>query len=242
MPVTPPVLYQQLFPRQPNNGQQPNNSSTSSSSNSTPQPLGVWPQSGNNTNNNRPGGNPNMRGGPGFGNDPAGGFFNVLAQVDQAPLWNVMEGAANTAPPTNVDGVPGGGRSLRILPKQSAALLLNGVCLAFGSPTPTPRMAYRLTPLESLTPKPELRRLLTIVGSENIPQRVAQPAAWYLANGLSWEKLTDHSSLAGMRTQKLRFSPAEITAAQQLVQRVTSAKSNSGAAPASSGAAGRPTG
>lgn len=239
VPVTPPVLYQQLFGKQPNNPASPN---SSTANNNTPQPLGVWSPNGNN-NGQRPNGPKNGINGPNIGNN-AGPLLNVLAQVDHtAPLWNVMDdAAAHAAPLMNVAGAPGGGAALKIPAGQSVTIVLHGVCLAYGSPTPTPRMAYRITPLEKLSPKPEVRRLLTIIGSEDIPQRVAQPAAWYLANGLPWDKMTDRSSLAGVRAQKQRFSPDEILAAQKLVQRATATTSSSGSAPVSNPAAARSAG
>lgn len=194
---------------------------TATADGNSPQPLGVWPSTSSNSPNNARPGNPGQNRGLPFGNNNGRGvnLMNVMGEANPAAeLLNVALPQSH------------GDLMLQILPGKSVPLVLHGVCLAYGRPTPTPRMNYQIKPLVQTSPKPEVRRLLTIVGTENVPQRIAQPAAWHLANNVPWEKLMDRSSLAGLPRQLLRFSPAEIAAAQKLTERAQAAASETSGA------------
>lgn len=68
-------------------------------------------------------------------------------------------------------------------------LPVTSVCLEHGRPTPSPRMEYRIVPVETVTSDPVLKGVLTQLAQGRIPQKPAQAAAWHLANGKSRAEL-----------------------------------------------------
>jgi len=205
------VLAQRMQMQQNVPGILPRASSTSQSPTETPQTLGVWTPPPSLNNQARPNA---QQGNPAF--PPLG--RNGLAQREN--LFNVE------APPASSTARP----MLSINPQQVVPLMLTGVCLQYGNPTPRPRNPFVIRPLEQTPTKPEVRALLRLVATEDIPRRVAQPAAWHLANGISWDRLLDRT---GSGTHQLRFTMAELQAAQQVVQRIQAGDTS--AAPGRSG-------
>lgn len=92
------------------------------------------------------------------------------------------------------------------------------VCLEHGKPEPSPRIPYRLERLDSFSGDPRLAFVIDGLASGAVSQKVAQAAAWHIANGLPWERLAaemiDH---AGGDADEPFFSPAELAMAQGLV-------------------------
>ena len=92
------------------------------------------------------------------------------------------------------------------------------VCLEHGKPEPSPRIPYKLQRLESFSGDPRLAFVIDGLASGAVTQKVAQAAAWHIANGLPWERLAaemiDH---AGGDPDEPFFSVAELAAAQVLV-------------------------
>lgn len=66
---------------------------------------------------------------------------------------------------------------------------VRSVCLEHGRPTPSPRMEYRIAPVERVTSDPRLKELLVRIGRNEVRQKPAQAIAWHLANGKSETEL-----------------------------------------------------
>jgi hypothetical protein len=98
------------------------------------------------------------------------------------------------------------------------------VCLEHGKPDPKPRVPYKIVPLETITAEPAVAAVLAQLGKGKYNQRVAQIAAWHLANDMSWEQLD------GLRIKHLNgrqerwFHAAEIEAAMRLVKSLPPAR------------------
>ncbi len=96
------------------------------------------------------------------------------------------------------------------------------VCLEHGKPEPSSRYPYKLAAIDSFSSDPKLTLVLESFGRGELPQKVAQAAAWHLSNGMSWERLAaekiDH---AGGVPDEAYFAPAELMAAQQVVALAT---------------------
>jgi hypothetical protein len=111
---------------------------------------------------------------------------------------------------------------LAVMPGKTRAVRVPTVCLQHGRPEPSPRVAYRLVALESHSKDPKLAMVLEALGRGEIPQKVAQAAAWHLANGLTWERLAaekiDH---AGGDPDEPVFAPWELQAAFRVVEVAT---------------------
>lgn len=125
---------------------------------------------------------------------PAGGQFNVATPSKPGP-------------------------EIVLHPGRTRVFRFATVCLEHGKPEPSARMPYRMIALESWSDEPRLAFVMECLASGVVSQKVAQAAAWHIANGLSWEKLAaetiDH---AGGVPDEPFFAPAELEAARQLVQ------------------------
>jgi hypothetical protein len=112
----------------------------------------------------------------------------------------------------------GGGGAFSIPPERSRTFRVQTVCLEYGKREPSSRMPYQLGRAESFSSDPKLAVVLESLGRGELPQKVAQAAAWHIANGLSWEKLAaekiDH---AGGIPDEPYFSFAELAAAHRVV-------------------------
>lgn len=115
-------------------------------------------------------------------------------------------------------GPMGGGGAFSIPPEATRTLRVATVCLEHGKPEPNARHSYKLAELESFSADPSLAIVIERFGRGELPQKVAQAAAWHVANGLTWEQLAaekiDH---AGGVPDEPFFSPADLMAAHQVV-------------------------
>ena len=137
----------------------------------------------------------------------------------------------------NVGGAQGGGM-FSLPPEKTRVVKVTTVCLEHGKPEPSPLRPYKLVELESYSNDPRLAELMTSIGKGEVSQKVAQAAAWHIANGLTWEQLAaekiDH---AGGDPDESFFTLAELRAASQVVAIVT--KRAEATAPAVSQSASR---
>ncbi len=112
----------------------------------------------------------------------------------------------------------GGGGAFSIPPERSRTFRVPTVCLEYGKREPSSRMPYKLARTETVSSDPKLAVVLESLGRGELPQKVAQAAAWHIANGLTWEKLAaekiDH---AGGIPDEPYFSQAELVAAHRVV-------------------------
>jgi hypothetical protein len=112
----------------------------------------------------------------------------------------------------------GGGGAFSIPPEKSRTFRVPTVCVEYGKREPTSRMPYKLVKPETFSSDPKLTLVLESLGRGEISQKVAQAAAWHIANGLTWEKLAsekiDH---AGGIPDEPYFSQAELVMAHRVV-------------------------
>ena len=115
-------------------------------------------------------------------------------------------------------GGGGGGGAFSIPPERSRTFRVPTVCVEYGKHEPSSRMPYKLTKAETFSSDPKLAFVLESLGRGELSQKVAQAAAWHIANGLTWEKLAaekiDH---AGGIPDEPYFSQAELVMAYRLV-------------------------
>lgn len=111
----------------------------------------------------------------------------------------------------------GGGGFFSIPPESVVKVPYDSVCLEYGKPEPRPRMTYQVTKTEEFTSDPVLQELLKLVATKKIPAKVAQAAAWHIANELSWQQLAamkdDHIGVPDTS----HFTYQDLVAAQRLV-------------------------
>ena len=116
----------------------------------------------------------------------------------------------------------GGGGAFSIPPERSRVFRVPTVCLEYGKHEPSSRMPYKLVRGDTFSSDPKLAVVLESLGRGELPQKVAQAAAWHIANGLTWEKLVaekiDH---AGGNPDEPYFSQAELVAAHRVVALAT---------------------
>jgi hypothetical protein len=111
---------------------------------------------------------------------------------------------------------------LTVMPGKMRTVRVPTVCLQHGRPEPSQRVTYKLVALESHSKDPKVAVVLEALGRGEIPQKVAQAAAWHVANGLTWERLAaekiDH---AGGDPDEPFFAPWELQAAFRVVEAAT---------------------
>jgi len=144
-----------------------------------------------------------------------------LAGFGAAGAPQTTGGAAPQNAGMNVGGAAGGGM-FSLPPEKTKVVRVATVCLEHGRPEPSPIRPYALVELDSYSDDPRLAELLTSVGKGEVSQKVAQAAAWHIANGLTWQQLAaekiDH---AGGDPDEPFFTPAELQAAFRVVDIVT---------------------
>ena len=112
----------------------------------------------------------------------------------------------------------GGGGAFSIPPERSRTFRVPTVCLEHGKPEPSSRMPYQLAKPEAFSSDPKLSVVLESLGRGELSQKVAQAAAWHIANGLSWEKLAaEKINHPGGIPDEPYFSPMELAAAHRVV-------------------------
>jgi hypothetical protein len=114
-----------------------------------------------------------------------------------------------------MDGGMGGG-FFNVAAEKVGKLEVTTVCLEHGKPDPRPAMKYEIKPIEKYTDETEVHELVRMLGKGMMPQRVAQAAAWHLANDMSWQELASKQLRFANRPPAPYFSPQEIQAAMQV--------------------------
>ncbi len=113
-------------------------------------------------------------------------------------------------------GMGGGMGMMNVPPEQVGQFKVATVCLEHGKKEPRPNIPYEIVPLDTVTTKPGVKELLTAMGHQKLSQRVAQAAAWHLANGMSWQELAAKRIEHLNGTSEPWFYPQEIRAGMQL--------------------------
>ena len=110
------------------------------------------------------------------------------------------------------------GGVMRIPPGKTRKLTATTVCLEHGKREPNPRLAYRMIPIEQFTQDQRVAELCGRLGRGEIKQNTAQAAAWHLANGLTWKRLTSINRLESRYLGNVPFfSTSELEKARTLV-------------------------
>ena len=155
-----------------------------------------------------------QQGGQGVG----GGFPN-----NNIGIGNQIGGGGNQNQFANPLG-NGGARLgvFRVLPGRVGKLQMQTVCLEHGKAEPTPRMKYRIVPLDTFTGgDTRLSQLCMQLADNRISQNVAQAVAWHFANGLSWNQLAAKDRVrGGTAGSEKYFSNAELQTAMRLAQAI----------------------
>ena len=104
------------------------------------------------------------------------------------------------------------------LPGRDGKVTVQTVCLEHGKPNPRPRMDYTVAPIETLSSDPKVTEICKMLASGEIPQNVAQAAAWNITDELSWDVLATKNRVERMDGYYERFfTHNELRAAQQVV-------------------------
>jgi hypothetical protein len=109
-----------------------------------------------------------------------------------------------------------GGGMFNVPPEKVGKLTVATVCLEHGKREPRAAMQYEIQPIEQYTDKGEVQELCRMLGTGAVPQRVAQAAAWNLANDMSWQELAAKQLRFANGRRAPYFSAAEIQAGMQV--------------------------
>ncbi|MBS0204901.1 MAG: hypothetical protein JSS49_18495, partial [Planctomycetes bacterium] len=163
----------------------------------------------------------NLNQGMGLGN-PFGGGGNLMGQNGQGQNGMAQAVGGNANPmqgnPGGFPSLPGGGGLNGQAPMQgffsipaekTVQLGFSSVCLNYGRREPHAGMKYRLVKAEDATTDPMLQQLLESY-SPRTSREVQQAAAWHLANGLTWEQISQ------LMDQQVPGSPIPLFNSQQL--------------------------
>lgn len=107
-------------------------------------------------------------------------------------------------------GQQGGGGFFNVAPEKVATLKVDCICLEHGKPDPRPAIAYELKPLNDVTGSNDVSELVKMFVAGKVSKRVAQAAAWHLANGMSWEELAHKTIKRSFGAQEAYFHPQEL--------------------------------
>jgi hypothetical protein len=114
-----------------------------------------------------------------------------------------------------------GGGMFNVAPEKVAEIRVPCVCLEHGKAEPRPTATYQLQPIESVTTKPGVRELCSMLGQ--LPQRVAQAAAWHLNNNMSWQQLAAKRVQRADGSSYPYFNLAELNMAMSAAQQAIKA-------------------
>jgi hypothetical protein len=110
-----------------------------------------------------------------------------------------------------------GGGAWNIPPQKVATFKLDTVCLEYGKPDPRPQVTYQIKRIEEFTDNKAVHEVVRALAAGVVPQRIAQLAAWHLANGVTWEELASQAYRHPSGVRIPIYSPAELQAAMKLV-------------------------
>lgn len=144
------------------------------------------------------------------GGNPGGGPGNQ-------PLFNMPDGPGLR--PLQPDGRAA--VFFNLAPGQTAQLRLSAVCLDYGKPDPRPQFAYEVRPIGEVASRPEMHEICRMLGRGEIPQKVAQAAAWHLEGEMDWDAVKAVKyTLAMGRLKVPYFTARELADAKKAVEQV----------------------
>lgn len=86
-------------------------------------------------------------------------------------------------------GMGGGGGMFNVAADKVRKIKVDCVCLEHGKPDPTPKMKYKIVPIDEFTKDQKVIELCKMLGNREIPRNAAQAASWHLTDGLKWDEL-----------------------------------------------------
>ena len=95
------------------------------------------------------------------------------------------------------------------------------VCLEHGKPDPRASVPYEIKPIDSFTKDASVQQLCSMLGEGKLDQRVAQVAAWHLANNMSFDQLAAKQVEHLGSPPEPYFSQHEVRAAMAVAGHVT---------------------
>ncbi len=117
----------------------------------------------------------------------------------------------------------GGGGMFRVDSDKPRKMTVATLCLEHGKHDPSPRMKYKVVPLEVVSSDPQISDLCKMLGQGKVAQNAAQAAAWHIANGLSWQELANKPRKVSKYTgTEMYFTPLEMQAAVHMAAQVKS--------------------
>ncbi|MBM4089580.1 MAG: hypothetical protein FJ276_09145 [Planctomycetes bacterium] len=100
-------------------------------------------------------------------------------------------------------------------------LRIPAFCLEYGKPDPSKKIPYTICPLRYVNHRPIVSELIERFGLDDWDQRASQLALWHVANGLSWEVLSQ-LRFPPMPGRARNVTSEEITLAERLAQSLPS--------------------
>lgn len=117
-------------------------------------------------------------------------------------------------------GMGMGGGAFSVPPERTRVAKVQTVCLEYAKDEPNPRMTYRMERVDTVSSDPKIALILESLGLGQLSQKVAQAAAWHIANGLTWQQLAAETIDHLVGADEPFFTPAELAAASRVVARV----------------------
>ena len=163
-----------------------------------------------------------------IGNNQVGNNMGNTNSPQQLGVGNRLGNPANAnmmndnRPLLNMPGLNGRGEGgvfapFNVAPEKTARLTLPSVCLEHGKKEPRSSMAYTIKPIDAVTEKAEAHEICRMLGRGEIDQRVAQAAAWHLANEISWDALAAKRIRVLAYGHKPYFLPGQLAQAKDAV-------------------------
>lgn len=116
-------------------------------------------------------------------------------------------------------GLGGGGQQgggfFSIPPERTVRVPYVSACLNHGKPDPSPRLEYKLVPVEEYTQDEVLSELIRMVGSGKFDQHSAQAAIWNRTDDMGWQMLAEKST-RGILHVEYYFSSQNIQEGQRI--------------------------
>jgi hypothetical protein len=135
---------------------------------------------------------------------------------------NTPQAAAGAGVPNGGPGLGAAGGFQSLPPERTRSVRVPTVCLEYGKPEPTPRVAYQMVPLASRAGDPRLTMVLQGLASGDLSQKVAQAATWHIASGLTWDQLAAETiKHSGGDRDVAFFTEEELEAARIVVEIAT---------------------
>lgn len=116
---------------------------------------------------------------------------------------------------------------MRIGPKKDRKMDVTIVCLEHGKPDPSPRMAYKMVPIEEFSDDARVAAVCQALGYGQLTQKTAQAATWNIMDGLTWQQLANKNKVESKYLGNIRwFTGMELRMAQAVVAEATRIAAN----------------